>query len=64
MFISTPSGRNHFYDMYKLGASEKDDEWKSWLFKTIDNETIDCCGRRESGARTVAQGRSIVGQAS
>ena len=41
MFISTPSGRNHFYDMYKLGASEKDDEWKSWLFKTIDNETID-----------------------
>jgi phage terminase large subunit-like protein len=41
MFISTPSGRNHFYDMYKLGASETDDEWKSWLFKTIDNETID-----------------------
>ena len=41
MFISTPSGRNHFYDMYKLGASGTDEEWKSWLFKTIDNETID-----------------------
>jgi predicted phage terminase large subunit-like protein len=41
MFISTPSGRNHFYDLYKLGMSGVDDEWKSWLFKTIDNETID-----------------------
>lgn len=41
MFISTPSGRNHFYDLYRLGQSGSDEEWKSWLFKTIDNETID-----------------------
>lgn len=41
MFISTPSGRNHFYDLFKLGQSKADPEWKSWLFKTIDNETID-----------------------
>ena len=41
MFISTPSGRNHFYDWYKLGQSGSDEEWKSWHFTTADNETID-----------------------
>jgi hypothetical protein len=41
MFISTPSGRNHFYDWYQLGQSCEDEEWKSWHFTTADNETID-----------------------
>jgi predicted phage terminase large subunit-like protein len=40
LFISTPSGRNWFYDIFKLGQ-EDDDEWKSWHFTTQDNETID-----------------------
>jgi phage terminase large subunit-like protein len=41
LFISTPSGRNWFYDTFKLGQSETDDEWQSWHFTTQDNETID-----------------------
>ena len=46
LFISTPSGRNWFYDVFKLGQREEDeegydDEWKSWHFTTQDNETID-----------------------
>lgn len=41
LFISTPSGRNWFYDMFKLGQSEQDEEWRSWHFTTADNETID-----------------------
>mgnify|MGYP003645953843 FL=1 len=41
LFISTPSGRNWFYDIYKLGFDEIDDEWRSWHFTTRDNETID-----------------------
>lgn len=41
LFISTPSGRNWFYDVYKLGLSEEDEEWKAWHFTTQDNETID-----------------------
>ena len=41
LFISTPSGRNWFYDLYKLGQDEQDEEWKSWHFTTEDNETID-----------------------
>lgn len=41
LFISTPSGRNWFYDVFKLGQTGDDDEWKSWHFTTQDNETID-----------------------
>ena len=41
LFISTPSGRNWFYDLFNLGQEEIDEEWKSWHFTTQDNETID-----------------------
>ena len=45
LFISTPSGRNWFYDVFKLGQEEisgrVDEEWQSWHFTTQDNETID-----------------------
>ena len=41
LFISTPSGRNWFYDVFQLGQSGEDEEWKSWHFTTQDNETID-----------------------
>lgn len=41
LFISTPSGRNWFFDTFKLGQSEEDEEWKAWHFTTQDNETID-----------------------
>ena len=41
LFISTPSGRNWFYDVFKLGQEEIDEEWGSWHFTTKDNETID-----------------------
>ena len=41
LFISTPSGRNWFYDVFKLGLEDQDEEWKAWHFTTKDNETID-----------------------
>lgn len=41
LFISTPDLRNWFYDVYKLGKDEEDEEWRSWHFTTEDNETID-----------------------
>ena len=41
LFISTPSGRNWFYDVFNLGQEGKDEEWQSWHFTTKDNETID-----------------------
>lgn len=41
MFIGTPKGRNWFYDLFKLGQSEDDADWKSWHFTTKDNPLID-----------------------
>lgn len=41
IFISSPSGRNWFYDLYKLGDSGSEDDWKSWHLTTYDNPTID-----------------------
>jgi hypothetical protein len=41
LFIGTPKGRNWFYDMYILGESGEDEEWKSWHFTTRDNPLID-----------------------
>ena len=41
MFIGTPKGRNWFYDLYKLGQEESDQDWKSWHFTTKDNPLID-----------------------
>lgn len=41
IFISSPSGRNWYYDLYKLGQDGEDPEWKSWHLTTFDNPTID-----------------------
>lgn len=41
LFIGTPKGRNWFFDMYNLGDSGEDEEWKAWHFTTRDNPLID-----------------------
>lgn len=41
LFIGTPKGRNWFYDLFKLGQTEDDNDWKSWHFTTKDNPMID-----------------------
>ena len=41
LFISTPKGRNWLYDLYNLGTSGTDSDWKSWHFTTEDNPLID-----------------------
>jgi len=38
MFISTPKGFNHFYDLYNL--EQKDDDYKSFHFTSYDNPFI------------------------
>ena len=40
MFIGTPKGRNHFYELYKLGESKKDPEWESFHYTSYDNPLI------------------------
>lgn len=41
IFIGTPMGRNHFYDLYKYAELSEDDDWKAWHFTSYDNPTID-----------------------
>ena len=38
LFIGTPDGKNHFYDLWaKAMASDDRDTWNAWHFKSIEN---------------------------
>jgi predicted phage terminase large subunit-like protein len=41
VLISTPDGRNWFYDAFKTGESGRSKDWKAWHLTTLDNPTID-----------------------
>lgn len=41
LFIGTPFGRNHFYDLFKYAESEVDNEYEAWHFTSFDNELLD-----------------------
>lgn len=41
LFIGTPEGLNHFYEVWKYGTSEKATQWESFQFNSIDNPIID-----------------------
>lgn len=41
LFIGTPTGRNHFYDLYCEAEKGTDPNLKSWHFTSFDNTLID-----------------------
>lgn len=41
LFIGSPVGRNHFYDLHQLGVDGSDPQWKSFHYTTADNPLID-----------------------
>ena len=41
IFISTPEGRNWFYDIYCYADQGVDPEWKAYHYTTYDNEMLD-----------------------
>lgn len=41
LFIGTPKGRNHFYELYKYAELEGDDTYKAWHFTSYDNPLLD-----------------------
>ena len=41
LFIGTPMGRNHFYELYKYAELENDPTYKSWHFTSYDNPLLD-----------------------
>lgn len=40
LFISTPRGRNWFWDLFRKGQSGDDPDWQSWKFPTSANPKI------------------------
>lgn len=41
MFIGTPLGRNHFYELYKYGELADDPTYQAWHFTSYDNPLLD-----------------------
>jgi len=41
LFIGTPKGRNHFYDLYVYADKSEDDSFEAWHYTSYDNETLD-----------------------
>ena len=37
LFIGTPDGKNHFYDLWKQGQHPDFPNWKSWHFASVEN---------------------------
>lgn len=41
LFLSTPYGRNHFWELYKLGLDPEEDDWASFHFTSYSSPYID-----------------------
>ena len=41
LFIGTPMGRNHFYELYKYGELSEDETYKAWHYTSYDNPILD-----------------------
>ena len=41
LFIGTPMGRNHFYELYQYAELEDDPTYKAWHFTSYDNPWLD-----------------------
>ena len=41
LFIGTPMGRNHFYELYKYAKLGDDESYKAFHFTSYDNELLD-----------------------
>ena len=41
LFIGTPMGRNHFYELYKYGELSGDETYRSYHFTSYDNPLLD-----------------------
>ena len=41
LFIGTPLGRNHFYELFKYGELSEDPTYQAWHFTSYDNPLLD-----------------------
>lgn len=58
LFIGTPKGRNHFYDLWAKGADDEQD-WSAFQYTTIDGGNVDAdeieAAKRDLDERTFNQ---------
>jgi len=40
LFIGTPDGKNHFFDLFDYASKGTDPEWEAFTFRSIDNPTL------------------------
>ena len=40
LFIGTPKGRNHFYELYQFAQTQKDPQWAGFHYTSYDNPLI------------------------
>jgi predicted phage terminase large subunit-like protein len=41
LFIGTPDGKNHFYDLYLQASLDEAGDWEAWTFASTDNPFLD-----------------------
>lgn len=41
LFIGTPEGKNHFYDIYMDAGKDDWEDWHAWHFNSLDNPLLD-----------------------
>jgi len=58
LFIGTPKGFNHFYELYQKGTSQED--WASFSFKTIDSPFF----QTEEGKQEIADAKNLLDELS
>ena len=51
LFIGTPDGKNHFYELFVRGQNPAFPQWKSWHFPSIDNPFLPQAEIEEARAR-------------
>lgn len=40
LFLGTPKGRNHLFDLYQKGLSDEEPDWASWQFTTLEGGNV------------------------
>ena len=41
LFIGTPAGKNHFYDIWKEADEDKNEDWEAFQYNSTDNPILD-----------------------
>lgn len=59
LFIGTPDGKNHFFELFNLGNNDAYPNWKSWHFASVENPFLPAAEieerRRSMSAERFAQ---------